>query len=180
MLECDMNDDGAVTCAEAIRVVYADHEFTGEARVRWDANATKWTDAKMHVTHARRGSVEFLQEELSKKRVSKAQLSAALDPNGNGNVSFKEWREGLRALGIHLGVEQYKVVNGAQNVGANSAHTTCGVWRRDAVRMANPRFWRRPNCAELRRVGLPRSTRRPTGFPLVHACLFRHSCSSAT
>ena len=122
MLECDMNDDGAVTCAEAIRAVYADHEYTGEARVRWDANAAKWTDAKMHVTHARRGSVEFLQEELSKKRVSKAQLSAALDPNGNGNVSFKEWREGLRALGIHLGVEQYKVVNGAQNVGANSAH----------------------------------------------------------
>ena len=90
---------------------------------------------------------------------AKAQLSAALDPNGNGNVSFKEWREGLRALGIHLGVEQYKVVNGAQNVGANSAHTTCGVWRRDAVRMANPWFWRRPNCAELRRGGLPRSTR---------------------
>ena len=69
MLECDMNDDGAVTCAEAIRAVYADHEYTGEARVRWDANAAKWTDAKMHVTHARRGSVEFLQEELSKARL---------------------------------------------------------------------------------------------------------------
>ena len=41
MLECDMNDDGAVTCAEAIRVVYADHEFTGEARVRWLADALR-------------------------------------------------------------------------------------------------------------------------------------------
>ena len=109
--------------------------------------------------------VEWLRGQLMRKRVKPDRFAKLVDPDGDGEVTFEEFRSGLNKVGVVLSMKQYRGLLSACDIDGDSEVTVTEVMQTLYV-AACPPAARRPKEGSLCAEGAARDRRRPRTFAL--------------